>query len=76
MGHFLPQIKAKDIVKVAEKMGFIFDRQSGSHAIYYRRKDNRRIVVPIHPGKDIKPKTLHGIIKDMDIELKEFKKLL
>jgi len=76
MSPFLPQIKAKDVVKVAERLGFVFDRQSGSHAIYYRKRDKRRIVVPIHPGKDIKPKTLYGIIKDMDIEPEEFKKLL
>lgn len=76
MSPLLPQVKARNVVKVAEKLGFIFDRQSGSHAIYYRRKDKRRIVVPVHPGRDIKTKTLYGIIKDMDIEPKEFKNLL
>ncbi len=36
----------------------------------------KRIVVPIHSGKDIKRKTLLGIIKDMGIKVREFKKLL
>ena len=76
MSPFLSQVKAKDIIRVAQKLGFVFDRQSGSHAIYYRETDKRRLVIPIHPGKDIKPKTLYGIIKDMDIEPEEFKKLL
>ena len=42
----------------------------------YRSSDKRRIVVPIHLGKDIKRKTLYGIIKDMGIEVEEFIELL
>jgi len=73
---FLPQVKAKDLIRVAGKLGFILDRQSGSHAVFYRKSDKRRVVIPIHSGKDIKPKTLHGIIKDMGLEPEEFKKFL
>jgi predicted RNA binding protein YcfA (HicA-like mRNA interferase family) len=72
----LPRIKARKLVKVAKKLGFELDRQSGSHAIYYRESDKRRIVVPIHAGKDLKLKTLYGIIKDMDLNVDEFRKLL
>jgi predicted RNA binding protein YcfA (HicA-like mRNA interferase family) len=72
---FLPSVKPKDVIRVAQKLGFVFDRQSGSHAIYYREKDKKRVVVPIHP-KEIKRKTLYGIIKDMGIDVEEFKKLL
>jgi predicted RNA binding protein YcfA (HicA-like mRNA interferase family) len=72
----LPAIKAKELIRVAIKLGFEFDRQSGSHAIYYRKSDKRRIVISIHPGKEIKPKTLAGIIKDMGLEADEFRKLL
>ena len=76
MDSFLPQVKARDVIRVAKKLGFEFDRQSGSHAIYLRKSDKRRIVIPVHPAKDIRPKTLFGIIKDMGIEPEEFKKLL
>ena len=76
MSPFLPQVKAKDLIRVAGKLGFILDRQSGSHAVFYRKSDKRRVVIPIHSGKDIKPKTLHGIIKDMGLEPEEFKKFL
>jgi predicted RNA binding protein YcfA (HicA-like mRNA interferase family) len=72
----LPQVKAREIVKIALKLGFEFDRQSGSHAIYYRNSDKKRIVVPVHPGKDVKPKTLFGIIRDMGLETDEFKEML
>ncbi|MGH9792603.1 MAG: type II toxin-antitoxin system HicA family toxin, partial [Candidatus Acidiferrales bacterium] len=34
---------------MAEKLGFEFRRQRGSHAIYVRRRDNARVVIPMHP---------------------------
>lgn len=76
MSSKLPQVKDKDVIRVAQKLGFKPDRQSGSHAVYYRKSDRRRIVIPIHVGKDIKKKTLSGIIKDMNIDPEEFKRLL
>ncbi len=76
MSPKLPQVKAKEVVKVALKLGFKFDRQSGSHAVYYRESDKRRVVVSIHSGKDIRFKTLLGIIKDMGLEAEEFRRLL
>ncbi len=42
MSDRLPQVKAKDVVHVAIKLGFRFDRQSGSHAIYYRESDKKK----------------------------------
>jgi predicted RNA binding protein YcfA (HicA-like mRNA interferase family) len=72
----LPVIKARQLIKVVKKLGFELDRQSGSHAIYYRKSDKRRIVIPTHAGKDIKPKTLFSIIKDINLDVDEFKKLL
>lgn len=76
MSSKLPQVKAKEVIRVALKLGFEFDRQSGSHAVYYRKSDKRRIVVSVHSGKTIKPKTLYGIIKDMGLEAEEFRDML
>jgi predicted RNA binding protein YcfA (HicA-like mRNA interferase family) len=33
MSNF-PSVKAKEFIKVIEKLGFYLDRQKGSHAIY------------------------------------------
>ncbi|MDB9466406.1 type II toxin-antitoxin system HicA family toxin [Dolichospermum circinale CS-1225] len=71
----LPSIKAKDFIKVIEKLGFYFDRQKGSHAIY-KNADGLRVVVLIHSGKDIKPGTLMGMIQDIGIDKKTFFKLV
>jgi predicted RNA binding protein YcfA (HicA-like mRNA interferase family) len=76
MSPFLPQVKANDLVRIAKKLGFELDRQRGSHAIFYRLSDKLRVVIPMHSGRDIKPKTLYGIIDDMGITPEEFKELL
>lgn len=71
----LPSIKAKDFIRVIEKLGFYFDRQKGSHAIY-KNIDGLRVVVPIHSGKDIKQGTLMGMIQDIGIDKETFFKLI
>ena len=68
----LPSVPARDVIRVAEKIGFAFDRQKGSHAVYLRASDHRRLVVPVHKGRDLKPGTLRGLIDDMGLSVEEF----
>ncbi|UKO96089.1 type II toxin-antitoxin system HicA family toxin [Nostoc sp. UHCC 0870] len=74
MSNF-PSVKAKDFVKVIEKLGFYLDRQKGSHAIY-KNVQGSRVVVPIHSGKDLKQGTLMGMIQDIGIDKETFFELL
>jgi predicted RNA binding protein YcfA (HicA-like mRNA interferase family) len=71
----LPATSAKDLVRVAERLGFVFRRQRGSHAIYVRASDQARVVIPIHKG-ELKRKTLRGIIQDLKVSVEEFANLL
>jgi predicted RNA binding protein YcfA (HicA-like mRNA interferase family) len=71
----LPATSAKDLVRVAERLGFVFRRQSGSHAIYVRSSDQARVVIPMHKG-ELKRKTLRGIIHDLKTTVEEFANLL
>jgi predicted RNA binding protein YcfA (HicA-like mRNA interferase family) len=32
----LPPVRPKDLARVARKLGFVLDRQKGSHAVYFR----------------------------------------
>ncbi|HEU5291700.1 MAG TPA: type II toxin-antitoxin system HicA family toxin [Cyclobacteriaceae bacterium] len=59
-------MKPKELIKLLEKEGFVFVRQSGSHAIY-RKIGFKIIVVPMH-SKDIPTGTLNAIIKDSGIK--------
>jgi len=70
-----PTVKAKDFIKVIEKLGFSLERQKGSHAIY-KNAQGIRVVVPIHPGKDLKPGTLMGMIQDIGLDKTTFFNLL
>ncbi len=77
MSSTFPAVTAKQVVKVIEKLRFVFVRQSGSsHAIYKRSSDHRRTVVPIHAKVILKRKTLKSILKDADLTLEQFQKIL
>ncbi len=67
---------SSDLIRVARKLGFEKDRQKGGHAIYLRKTDNARVVIPVHKGKPIKLKTLAGIIHDLGLTPQEFEQLL
>ncbi|MEB3309296.1 MAG: type II toxin-antitoxin system HicA family toxin [Snowella sp.] len=71
----LPTVKAKEFIKVIEQLGFYFDRQKGSHAVY-KNDDGLRVVIPIHSNKDLKPGTLRGMIQDVGMDKETFFKLL
>ena len=71
----LPAVTAKELVRVAERLGFLFRRQRGSHAIYVRASDQARVVIPMHTG-ELKRKTLRAIIQDLKISVEEFRSML
>lgn len=70
-----PVIKAKELIRILNKLGFFKYHQVGSHA-QFRNSNGRRVTVPIHKGKDIGRKTLKGVIDDLDITVEEFIRLL
>ncbi len=76
MSPRLPVLRARDVARVATKLGFALDHQKGSHAVYHRDRDNARVVIPMHRGKALKPKTLSGILDDLGITAEEFRRLL
>lgn len=71
----LPLIKARELVKILNRLGFFKFHQVGSHA-QFKNSDGRKITVPTHQGKDIGKKTLKGIIDDLDFTVEEFIKIL
>jgi predicted RNA binding protein YcfA (HicA-like mRNA interferase family) len=72
----LPLLKAKQLARILEKLGFQFLRQQGSH-MFFQHPDGRTTVVPNHPGEQIDRGLLNKIIrKDVQITREEFTKLL
>ena len=64
----LPLVSGADAVKVLQRLGFVFLRQRGSHAIL--RRGERGCVVPMH--REIDPGTLRGVLKQADVSPEEF----
>ena len=69
----LPVLKPKQVIKKFKKLGFIQDRQTGSHVIMYRKNDKRRVVIPLHV-KDLAAGTLLAILRESGVTKEEFSK--
>lgn len=57
----------RELRRILERSGFVFTRQSGSHAIFKHPVSKRRVVLPIHSG-DIPTGTLNAILKDAGLK--------
>ncbi|MBN1927639.1 MAG: type II toxin-antitoxin system HicA family toxin [Prolixibacteraceae bacterium] len=68
----LSGIKYRQIVKLLKKFGFEFYRQAaGSHEIWYNPTTKKYTTIPNHPG-DMPEGTIRAILKQADIDIKEF----
>ncbi|MFZ2303468.1 MAG: type II toxin-antitoxin system HicA family toxin [Minisyncoccia bacterium] len=63
-----PRLSAKEAVDLIEGKGFVFGRQAGSHAQYYR--EGIRITLPIHGSAILHPK----IVKQIYLAIESFGK--
>ena len=63
----LPSLRAREVIKGLQTLGFEKVRQKGSHAIFHHQ-DCRRTPIPIHPTKTISPYFLSDILKQLEID--------
>jgi predicted RNA binding protein YcfA (HicA-like mRNA interferase family) len=75
MKQDLPSLKPKEVIAALEQAGFLIRRQTGSHAILYKPGIHRPLSIPIHP-KDLPRGTLRAIIRQANLTVEEFLKLL
>jgi len=74
MASKYPVLKASEIIRTLERLGFVFKSQNGSHAKYVKiTKDNPKqtAIVPIH-STDVPKGTLQGILEQAGIPLSDF----
>lgn len=67
----LPPLRAREVIKGLQALGFEKVRQKGGHAMFHH-EDCRRAPVPIHPAKTISPYLLSDILKQLKIKEDEF----
>ena len=70
----MPSFKARELVRILEKLGYIQKRQTGSHLIMYHAKQKKIIPVPMH-ANELKKGLVRGIIKQAESSEEEFLKL-
>ncbi|CAG0965572.1 hypothetical protein METP2_01069 [Methanosarcinales archaeon] len=75
MSEKLPRVTANEIIKIVEKLGFRFSRQSGSHKIY-KNEEGKRVTIAYHSGKILHPKVVKSILVDAGLSVDEFKKMM
>ena len=63
------------LIKILGKIGFKPIRQKGSHVILMNEQ-RVRIVVPVHPGKKLKPGLIRTIVREAGLTREKYFKLL
>lgn len=64
----------KEVIKKLQKLGFVEDRQSGSHKIFYNPTSMARAVVPFHL-KELPKGTFSAILREAKIPKEDFEKI-
>ena len=70
----LPSISGKNCVKALQKVGFYLKRRESSHVILRRDNPFAQVVVPDH--QKLAKGTLRAILRDVDLSVEEFIRLL
>jgi predicted RNA binding protein YcfA (HicA-like mRNA interferase family) len=71
----LPSLTGKEVVSLLKKVGFIVERQRGSH-VFLKHDDGQTTVIPIHSGETIGPGLLSKILRDVEMTKDELLKIL
>lgn len=71
----LPIVSGNQVVKALGKLGYVLDRQRGSHMILRQQvAPHRRVTVPAH--NEIARGTLRAILRQAGLTVEEFVALL
>ena len=76
MSTKLPRVDCRQVIRALKRAGFEEQRQRGSHLHLHRATDEKRITVPVHKGRTVPIGTLRAILRDADISVDEFHRLL
>ncbi len=76
MSPKLPVVSGKQAIKVMEKIGYQVVRQKGSHIRLrnYQDQNCKPITIPNH--KELKPGLLQAILRDANLTIEKFSRLL
>ena len=65
------------LVRALARIGWYRDHQVGSHAtLRHHENPGKKVVIPIHPGRPLKPKVLQRILHEAGLTVDRLKDLL
>jgi predicted RNA binding protein YcfA (HicA-like mRNA interferase family) len=67
-------LSGQELRRALERIGFIYQRQKGSHMVLRREDPYSRVVIPDH--KALRPGTLRQILHGAGISVEQLKELL
>jgi len=70
----MPSATARDLQRVAIKLGFVKKRQTGSHE-RWNHTDGRAVTIPLHSGREIGPPLFFKILRQLGVTLEQFQEL-
>ena len=73
MSKRFPAVTSKQVVRILQRIGFIYYRRGkGLHEFYIRERDRRMVMVSRHANETIKRKTLGNILDAAGLTVEEF----
>jgi predicted RNA binding protein YcfA (HicA-like mRNA interferase family) len=67
-------LSGQELRRALERIGFVYQRQKGSHMVLRREDPSSRVVIPDH--KTLRPGTLRQILHEAGITVEQLKELL
>ena len=66
-------MKAKEVIRTLERVGFVVRRQTGSHIrLIHKERPNAGVTVSMHAGYDLSEQNLASILRQAGITRQEF----
>jgi predicted RNA binding protein YcfA (HicA-like mRNA interferase family) len=72
----LLRITAAELLRGLRRHGWYRDHQTGSHQLLRHPSRRGTVVVPVHAGRIIKPKTLQTILDQAGLSPEDLRRLL
>lgn len=66
-------VSGQELVRVLQRLGFVVNRQRGSHIVLRRADPFARVVVPDH--KQVRPGTLRQILREAGLTVEQLLEL-
>jgi predicted RNA binding protein YcfA (HicA-like mRNA interferase family) len=70
----MPSATARDMQRVAIRLGFVKKKQTGSHE-RWNHPDGRAVTIPLHGGREIGPPLFFKILRQLGVTLEQFQEL-